>query len=334
MSIKEQYWKYSLIAIILLLGVLIFLKIIPFLGGILGALTIYILVRPQMIWLTDRKHMKRSFMAILMICETILFFLVPLSLMVWLIITKLQAVNLDPKELLDGIERVANLIREKTGYELLSKGNVNTIMSVLPRIGQMLMSGITSFAINVLVLIFVLYFMLIGGRKMEKYINGIMPFNRENKKDVLCEFHRVVRSNAIGVPLLAVIQGAAALLGYYIFGVPGAFFWGVLSCFATIIPIIGTGLVWIPLFLYLGATGHWGNAIGLAVYALVVIGNIDNLVRGVLQKKMADTHPLITIFGVVIGLSLFGFMGVIFGPLLLALFILCVEIFRDDYLEI
>lgn len=334
MSIKEQYWKYSLIAIILLLGVLIFLKIIPFLGGILGALTIYILVRPQMIWLTDRKHMKRSFMAILMICETILFFLVPLSLMVWLIITKLQAVNLDPKELLDGIERVANLIREKTGYELLSKGNVNTIMSVLPRIGQMLMSGITSFAINVLVLIFVLYFMLIGGRKMEKYINGILPFNRENKKDVLCEFHRVVRSNAIGVPLLAVIQGAAALLGYYIFGVPGAFFWGVLSCFATIIPIIGTGLVWIPLFLYLGATGHWGNAIGLAVYALVVIGNIDNLVRGVLQKKMADTHPLITIFGVVIGLSLFGFMGVIFGPLLLALFILCVEIFRDDYLEI
>lgn len=334
MSIKEQYWKYSLIAIILLLGVLIFLKIIPFLGGILGALTIYILVRPQMIWLTDRKHMKRSFMAILMIGETILFFLVPLSLMVWLIITKLQAVNLDPKELLDGIERVANLIREKTGYELLSKGNVNTIMSVLPRIGQMLMSGITSFAINVLVLIFVLYFMLIGGRKMEKYINGILPFNRENKKDVLCEFHRVVRSNAIGVPLLAVIQGAAALLGYYIFGVPGAFFWGVLSCFATIIPIIGTGLVWIPLFLYLGATGHWGNAIGLAVYALVVIGNIDNLVRGVLQKKMADTHPLITIFGVVIGLSLFGFMGVIFGPLLLALFILCVEIFRDDYLEI
>jgi len=60
---------------------------------------------------------------------------------------------------------------------------------------------------------------------------------------------------------------------------------------------------------------------------------VDNLVRGLLQKKMADTHPLITIFGVVIGLSLFGFMGVIFGPLLLALFILCVEIFREDYLE-
>ncbi len=333
MSIKEQYWKYSLVIIILLLGILIFLKITPFLGGLLGALTVYILLRPQMIWLTDRKRMKRSFMAILLLCETILIFLIPLSCVVWMMISKLQAINLDPRNLMDGIEHVADLIRQKTGYELLSKGNVNTIVSTLPRLGQMLMEGITNFAINVLVLLFVLYFMLIGGKKMERYINGILPFNRENKKDILREFHMVVRSNAIGVPLLALIQGAAAFLGYYIFGVPGAFFWGVLSCFATIIPIIGTGLVWIPLVLYLGATGHWGNGIGLAVYALVVIGNVDNLVRGLLQKKMADTHPLITIFGVVIGLSLFGFMGVIFGPLMLALFILCVEIFREDYLE-
>lgn len=333
MSIREQYWKYSLIVIILLLGVLIFLKITPFLGGILGALTVYILLRPQMIFLTNRKRMKRSFMAVLLLSETILIFLIPLSFVVWMMIAKLQAINLDPRSLLAGTEYVADLIRQKTGYELLSKGNISTIVATLPRVGQMLMGGITNFAINVLVLLFVLYFMLIGGKKMENYINGILPFNRENKKDILREFHMVVRSNAIGVPLLAVIQGITAFLGYLLFGVPGAFFWGVLSCFATIIPIIGTGLIWIPLILYLGATGHWGNAIGLAVYAVVVIGNVDNLVRGLLQKKMADTHPLITIFGVVIGLSLFGFMGVIFGPLMLALFILCVEIFREDYLE-
>lgn len=333
MSIKEQYWKYSLITIILLLGILVFWKITPFLGGILGALTIYILLRPQMIWLTDRKHIRRSFAAVLMLCETVLFFLIPLSFMVWLVITKFQAVNLNPKALVEGIGRVAELIREKTGYELLDKGNVNAIISFLPRVGQMLMGGITSFAINVLVLLFVLYFMLIGGKKMERYVNGIMPFSRENKRDVLCEFHMVVRSNAIGVPLLAVVQGIAALAGYYLFGVPGAFFWGVFSCFATIIPIVGTAIVWAPLVLYLGAMGHWGNAVGLAAYGVVVIGNVDNLVRGILQKKMADTHPLITIFGVVVGLSLFGFMGVIFGPLLLSLFILCVEIFREDYLK-
>lgn len=83
----------------------------------------------------------------------------------------------------------------------------------------------------------------------------------------------------------------------------------------------------------MGLSGDWGHAIGLTVYAIIVIANVDNLIRFVLQKKMADTHPLITIFGVVIGLSLFGFMGVIFGPLLLSIFILCVNIFKEEYLD-
>jgi len=142
-----------------------------------------------MFWLTDRKRMRRSIMAILLLCETLLIFLIPLSFVVWMMISKLQAINLDPRNLMDGIEHVAGLIQQKTGYELLSKGNVNTIVSALPRVGQMLMEGITNFAINVLVLLFVLYFMLIGGKKMERCINGILPFNRENKKDVLREFH-------------------------------------------------------------------------------------------------------------------------------------------------
>ena len=215
----------------------------------------------------------------------------------------------------------------------MSKANINSIFALLPRIGQVLMGSITSFAINVLVLLFVLYFMLIGGKKMENYVNDLLPFNRRNKKDILREFHMVVKSNAIGVPLLAIIQGAAATIGYMIFGAPAPVLWGVVSCFATIIPVIGTAIVWLPLALYLGATGHWGNAIGLSVYALVVVSNVDNLVRSILQKKMADTHPLITIFGVIIGLALFGFMGVIFGPLLLAIFALCVQIFKEEYLE-
>ena len=98
-------------------------------------------------------------------------------------------------------------------------------------------------------------------------------------------------------------------------------------------PIVGAALIWAPVALYMGMTGHWGMAIGLAVYALVVISNVDNLVRFMLQKKMADTHPLITIFGVVIGLSLFGFMGVIFGPLLLSIFVFCVNIFKVLHFE-
>lgn len=83
MSLKEQYWRYSLVAIILLLGILIFFQILPFFSGILGAMTIYILLRNQMMYLTEKKRMKRSIMAILLLCETILCFLIPLSIVVW-----------------------------------------------------------------------------------------------------------------------------------------------------------------------------------------------------------------------------------------------------------
>jgi len=333
MNLKEQYWRYSLVIIILLLGTLIFLKILPFFSGILGAMTIYILLRNQMLYLTERRRMKRSVMAILLLCETILCFLIPLSLVVWVFVSKLQAINLDPRGLVVPVEHVADLIQEKVGYDLLSKENIDTILSVLPKIGQMLMGSISSFAINVVVLLFVLYFMLIGGKNMEAYVNDLLPFNKRNKENMLHEFNMIVKSNAIGIPLLALIQGAVAMVGYFIFGAPSPVLWGFVSCFATIIPIVGTALIWAPLALYMGMTGHWGMAIGLAVYAFVVIANVDNLIRFMLQKKMADTHPLITIFGVVIGLSLFGFMGVIFGPLLLAIFVFCVNIFKEEYLE-
>lgn len=333
MSVKEQYRKYSLITIILGLGLLLFLKMTPFMGGILGACTIYIMVRDQMLYLTQKKKIRKSITAIILLIEAILCFLVPLSLAVWLLISKLQTVNVDTATFVDTITNLADWIRRKTEYDLLSKENISSIASMLPGIGQFLMGGISSFAVNLFVLVFVLYFMLIGGTKMEQYIYELLPFSDSNKKHVMNEINMIVRANAIGIPLLAIIQGAIATLGYYLFDAPSALLFGFLTCFATVIPIVGTTLVWFPLAAYMAISGDWPHAIGLLLYCGLIVTNIDNLIRFILQKKMADTHPLITIFGVVIGLSLFGFMGVIFGPLLISIFILCVNIFKEQYLK-
>ena len=333
MSVKEQYRKYSLITIILGLGLLLFLKMTPFMGGILGACTIYIMVRDQMLYLTQKKKIRKSVTAIILLIEAILCFLVPLSLAVWLLISKLQTVNVDTATFVDTITNLADWIRRKTEYDLLSKENISSIASILPGIGQFLMGGISSFAVNLFVLVFVLYFMLIGGTKMEQCIYELLPFSDSNKKHVMNEINMIVRANAIGIPLLAIIQGAIATLGYYLFDAPSALLFGFLTCFATVIPIVGTTLVWFPLAAYMAISGDWPHAIGLLLYCGLIVTNIDNLIRFILQKKMADTHPLITIFGVVIGLSLFGFMGVIFGPLLISIFILCVNIFKEQYLK-
>ena len=333
MSVKEQYWRYSLIAIIIVLGIVLFQQITPFLGGLLGALTIYILVRKQMIRLTTKRKMKRSTAALLITTEAVFFFLIPISLVVWMLVDKLQNLNLDPQSIIAPIEEIAGIIKSKTGYDVLGSDTPSFIVSALPRIGQAVMGGISSFVVNLFVLVFVLYFMLIGGIKMEAYVNAILPFNATNTEHVIHEINMIVRSNAIGIPLLAVIQGGVAMIGYFIFGAPNALLLGFLTCFATVIPMVGTGLIWFPVAVYMALTGDWPNAIGLAAYGGIIVSQLDNLIRFILQKKMADTHPLITIFGVVIGLSLFGFMGVIFGPLLLSLFFLFVDMFKREYLD-
>ena len=334
MSIKEQYWKYSLIVIILFMGVIIFRQITPFLGGLLGASTMYILVRTHMNYLTEKRKMKRSISALLITAETIMVFLVPLGLIIWLVVNKLQDINLAPQTFIEPIQQVAEFIKEKTGYDVLGKDTLSFIVSILPRIGQIIMEGASSLAVNLFVMIFVLYFMLIGGKKMEAYVNDILPFNEANTQEVIREINMIVRSNAIGIPLLAIIQGGVAMIGYLIFGAPNILLLGFLTCFATIIPMVGTALVWFPVAAYLAISGDWFHAIGLAAYGAIVVSQSDNLIRFILQKKMADTHPLITIFGVVIGLPLFGFMGVIFGPLLLSLFFLFVNMFKKEYLDL
>lgn len=333
LSFREKYWRYSLFAIILGLGITIFVEITPFLGGLLGAATIYVLLRGQMWYLAERRSWRRSLAATLLLGEAILFFLIPISLVVWMIVSKVQDIAVDPQTILSPLRHIADLIRDKTGYDLWQESNLQQAIAYIPRLGQKLVGAILSFVINIVILLFVLYFMLIGGCRMETYFREILPFNRRVGRDALREIHKIVRSNAIIIPLLAVSQGLVAYFGYLLFDVPYALFWGGVTCFATVIPIVGTALVWFPMALYLGLEGHWGNAVGLVLFGTLVVTQVDNVMRMVLQKKMDDTHPLITIFGVIIGLSLFGFMGVIFGPLLLAMFVFCVNVFKRKFLD-
>ena len=311
-AFKELYWRYSLFVLILGLGVTIFIELTPFLGGVLGAMTIYVLLRRQMHYLTACRKWRRSLAASLLLGEAVLCFLVPISLIVWMVVNQVQDIALAPESVVEPLKHIAALIHDKTGYNLWQEKNITSLVGVIPRLGQWVLGSIMDFGINIIVLLFVLYFMLIG---------------------VMREVHMIVRSNAIGIPLLAVVQGVVAFVGYLVFNAPSLLFWGVLTCFATIIPIFGTALIWLPLAGYMALTGDWGPAIGLLLYGGLVVTHVDNVVRFIMQKKMADTHPLVTIFGVFIGLSLFGFMGVIFGPLMLEMFVFCVNIFKKKYLD-
>lgn len=327
---KEVYWKYSLIILILFLGILLFQQAQPFMNGILGAFTLYLLLRKVTFRLAEK--IKYSKAVWLVTIGTLLFIIIPVSLLSWLLVSEISNLNIHPKELIRPVLATVDFIKAKTGIDILSESTLTFVAGKIPAIGQSIMSGVSDFFINVAVAIMLLYFLLSGGRQMENYISTLLPFKEKGKREVLQQIHVIVRSNAIGIPLLALIQGCISLLGYWICGVPNLLLAALFTAIASIIPIVGTALIWIPMAAYLAIIGEWGMALVLLAYGGIVISQSDNLIRFILQKKMADIHPLITIFGVVAGLPLFGFMGVIFGPLLVSLFLVFLEMFRKEYL--
>ena len=144
----------------------------------------------------------------------------------------------------------------------------------------------------------------------------------------------MVKANAVGIPLISLIQGITAWIGYLIFGLDDAIMWGFLTGVFAFFPIVGTMMIWVPLVIFLYSQGMNGPATGLLIYSIAVTGNVDYLARVTLMKKIGNVHPLITVFGVIVGLKLFGFMGFIFGPLVFSYTIILIKIYSHEFVDI
>jgi predicted PurR-regulated permease PerM len=172
---------------------------------------------------------------------------------------------------------------------------------------------------------------LTNGRETEKFLRRFIPLKDENIDLLSNETRNMVKANAIGIPVLAIIQGLVATVGYWAFGIKDFGLWGFLTGICSMIPVVGTGIIWVPLTLYLYAIGKSTPALGLFIFAVVIITNVDYAARLTILKKLMNLHPLITIFGVIVGIGLFGFWGVIFGPLLISYFIILVKIYINEF---
>ena len=328
---NSQKYRNILIGLIILLGLIIFRYTRPYMSGFLGATTLYILVVDQHRYLIQKLNFKKGLSAILIVLIVLIFILIPLTGIAFLVIDTFSSITIDPEVILGQINDFINSLEARLGFNIFTPEN----LSALPRAGtnilQILGNSIYSFIINVVVILFVLYYMLYSNEEFEKAITEILPFKDENKEILIDETKLIIQANAIGIPLMAILQGLFAYMGYLLFGVNSALLYAILTAFATILPLVGTMIIWVPLGIGLLIGGDLVNGVGLIIYGLFIIGGVDNVARFLLQKKLADIHPLITVFGVLIGIPIFGFWGVIFGPLLLSLFILFFNMYRHEY---
>jgi len=258
--------------------------------------------------------------------------LVPIGILGNIMYSKIADIVTHSSEYLNSLKRFADQIEQKTGYVIVKPQNIDQLGSYLAQ----LLPKVLGVTLNTLALIgamyFILFFMLINGRRMEEALYEYIPLKDGNVELIGKEVRVMVVSNTIGIPLIALIQGVIGLVGYLIIGVNEPWLWFVATCIAAMMPVVGAALIYVPLTVSLFVSGETGKGIAMAVWGFGVIGLVDNVFRLLLNKRLGDIHPLITIFGVIVGIQLFGFIGLIFGPLLISMFLLLLRIYSSEFI--
>ncbi|MFT5436183.1 MAG: putative PurR-regulated permease PerM [Ulvibacter sp.] len=316
--------------LILLMGALIFGEILPYLSGVLGAITIYVLMQKWMVLLV-RKGWRPSLAASFLMFLSFIGILLPVAGIILMLTNKIgNAVN-NSERVVDAIKEQLITWQDQLGYDLSSQIDVSAISSWLSENLQSIAGSTFHIFIAIGIMYFMLYYMLTSTRTITESLIDVVPFSKKNIKVIGKEIQAMVRSNALGIPLVALAQGIIALIGFLIFGIEDPLFWFVIVTIGSMIPFVGTLIGILPVFILSLSTGNHFQAWGILLYGLVVVGSTDNIIRLYVLQKLDNVHPLITLIGVIVGVPLFGFIGLIFGPLLISLFLIILRIYRNEY---
>ena len=327
----KMHNRYFFLAIIISFGLLLLFSVFQFFTAFLGAVIIYILCRRLMDRLVNKRGWKKNLAAVFMMLLSIIIIMVPVGIVVYLLYNKGKFYIAHPELLVSSLKKVQVQIKNNYGISVLSDENISNIKLLGTKLIKTLLNESLNFFGTFTMLYFFLYFMLMGINRLEASIVFFLPFTRSKIELFGRELVALTYSNSIGVPAIAFAQGIIGYIGYLIIGLPEAGFWAVITGFSSIIPIIGAGLVWLPVSIYFFAINHTWQGGFIFMWGLLVLGITDNVVRFVLAKKMADVHPIITVLGVIMGLKFFGITGLIFGPVLISFFIILLKIYYMEY---
>lgn len=337
--------KAVLLALVAVISLLFLTMIQQFLVAIFMAAVFAAMTHPVYaklrLWLGGRRYLA-SLISLLLLLVVVL---IPIVILTMIFIG--QAVNVGQS--LTPI--VVNFLKEPGSFqEVLEKipfyeelipyedQVTNQIASAVEALGKLLVSQISTIALGTVQFLFVtivflytLFFFLIDGSKVIHAILYYLPLRDHDERLMLNKFTSVTQAMVVGTLLIGILQGALAGIAFAIAGVPNAVFWGTVMAVLSIIPGVGSALVWVPASIVLIAQGSFGAGIGLILFCVLVVGSIDNLLRPVLVGKHTDMHELMIFFGTLGGLFMFGMAGLLIGPLIASLFITIWEIYGEAF---
>lgn len=317
--------------LIILFGSLIFREMLPYLSGVLGAITFYILLRKPMKYLVNKYKWKSTIAALSLMFGSFVVVMIPLTGFGFMLGNKISDAAANSEKVIDAFKAQVGNIKFKTGIDINSQIDTASITSWLSDSMQSMVGNTFNLFIAVGLMYFMLYFMLTNRKELRQSLRDYIPMNNDNINKIGTEVQTMVKSNAIGIPLVALAQGLIALIGFLIFGIEEPLFWFVIVTIGSMIPFVGTLVGILPVFILTLSTGNSFQAWGILIYGFVVVGSTDNLIRLYVLKKLDNVHPLVTLIGVIVGVPLFGFIGLVFGPLLVSMFMALTKIYKLEY---
>jgi predicted PurR-regulated permease PerM len=333
-SFNDRIRQILILGLLLLMIFLAIKELKVFLPGLLGALTLYILSRASYFQLVFHRKWKRGRAALMYVFYYLLLLGLPIFLAVALIGPKVNAFLSDPEAMLDNLKHAVMQVQQKIGMSFVSETSIDNGLSKLSEFLPTILNSTANLITNLVIALFLLYYMLYHGREIEMNLFRYMPLKNENTMKLAHETKKMIKANALGIPMISIIQGITATLGYFLFGIKEFGLWGFLTGVFAFFPVVGTMVIWVPLVIYTFASGDTWNGTGLLIYSVVVTGNVDYIARITLLRKMGNVHPVVTVLGVLVGLGLFGFIGLIFGPLLVNYIIVVFNIYLNEFSEI
>ncbi|WP_353133180.1 AI-2E family transporter [Pseudopedobacter sp.] len=316
-----------LIALILLACLILF-SLRGYITSFLGAIVIYTLFKPVYLFLN--KKLPNSLSASLIILISFIIIIIPFFALGYMIMNKIIELRSDNFQLKAILYRLDDFMGIQLNQPKFLDKYLDKLTNIVQELFPSFLGGAFDVFLGVVLMYFVLYFMFVQMDKFESVLIKYAPLREYHAKQFGEELKNTTYSNVLGQGLIAIIQGSLVSLAFFIAGINDALFWGIISIFLSFMPVIGAPLVTLPAAIILYLNGDHSNAMFIVLFTLLVLINIDNVIRFIINKRMADTHPIITVIGVVIGIPLFGFVGIVFGPLLLLWFMHLIDIYEED----
>ena len=314
--------------LILGLAVVVLIGLAPFASGLLGAGVLYVAcVRPY-------RRLEGVSKPGIAAATVLLLALVLIALPITWLIGRVIDQAPDALRRVEGSDVIARLGALRVG-DLEAGGELakasSTLLSWLSSRLVAFFGGATSFVLNVVIAFFGLYYLLRSGTQMWAAAREYIPFSQRTSDALVARFFGVTQATLLGTTLTAVLQGAIIGAAFALVGLPNPVFWGVVAGFTSILPVVGSTIVWLPGALVLLAQGRTGSAALLAVVSGGIAGNINSVIRPVIYKRVSDIHPMISLVGAFAGVRYFGLLGILLGPLAIAYLFELLRAYRDEY---